>query len=113
MDEITYLVLVPIGTSLALIPLRRQRPLYWWLALLGLATAIGATMAAIGAGATGRETAGGLVLFLLPLALMFLVLRAELFARRLYLIPVLGPLVYFVGVGVSLSVVVTLGLLQP
>jgi hypothetical protein len=44
---------------------------------------------------------------------MFLVLRAEVFERRILLIPVIGPLVYLVGVGLGMSVVVALGLLQP
>jgi hypothetical protein len=41
------------------------------------------------------------------------VLRAEIFARRPYLIPLVGVVVYVAGVLLSLSVVVSLGLLEP
>ena len=110
MAESTYLLVVPIILSLVLIPLRRQRPLFWWLLLLVVGLGI---LGVLSIQAEDDELVGTTILFLGPLMAMFVVLRAELFRRHLFLIPVLGPVVYLVGVAVALSVVVTLGFLQP
>lgn len=112
MNEALYLV-APVVISFALIPLRRQRPLYWWLIFGGSALLMGLAIVLVGRQGPAVEVVGALILYLLPLVLMFLVLRADVFARRLYLIPLLGPLVYLAGVALSLSIVVTLGILQP
>jgi len=113
MNEVAYLFVIPVALSLVLIPLRRQPSRQWWLTLLGMALVIGGVIGARGAGMPPPELAGGFIMFLLPLLLMFLGLRAHVFSRRLYLIPLLGPPIYWLGVLISLSIVVTLGLLQP
>lgn len=114
MGENAYLFVVPIVVSFILIPLRRQRPLFWWLLLLAVALVIaGVLLLRAEPASAASELVGTAILLLGPLVAMFVVLRAGVFRRRLYLIPLLGPVVYLVGVAVALSVVVTLGLLQP
>jgi len=114
MNEVTFLAVLPIGVALILMLLRRQPARYWWFAYLGVTGMVVAGWIAVGGiEAPERKLVGTLVLALLPLSLMFLVLRAELFERRIYLVPLLGPLIYLAGVGLALSIVVTLGLLQP
>jgi len=59
------------------------------------------------------ERWGIMMLFLIPNCILFVSLREDIFLRRIYLIALLGPLVYAVGFFVALSFVVGLGLLQP
>lgn len=111
MSEAMYLFLVPIAVSLALVPLRRHRPIYWWLALVALVTA-GIVFSVTGE-ASWRHGGQGLLLAGVPLTVMFAALRADLFRRRLYLIPLLGPVFYLVGVSLSLAIGVATGVLEP
>jgi hypothetical protein len=111
MSETVYLFLVPIAVSLALIPLRRQRPIYWWFALVALVI-VGIVLAVRGQ-ADWRHLGQGALLAGLPLAVMLCALRADVFRRRLYLIPILGPVFYLVGVSLSLAIGVATGVLEP
>lgn len=111
MSEAGYLFLAPIAVSLALVPLRRQRPIYWWLALIGLVAA--GILISITGEADWLHLGQGILLAGGPLTVMFAALRADLFRRRLYLIPILGPVFYLVGVSLSLAIGVATGVLEP
>jgi hypothetical protein len=111
MSETMYLFLVPIAISLALIPLRRQRPIYWWLALVTLV--VGGMVLAVRGELDWLHVGQGALLAGIPLTVMLCALRVDVFRRRLYLIPILGPVFYLAGVSLSLAIGVATGVLEP
>lgn len=111
MSEAEYLFVLPVIISLGLVPLRRRRPAYWWLALLALiALTIVISVANDG---SPLDLWQSVLLVAAPLTLMFAALRADLFRRRPYLILIVGPGLYLIGVGLSLALGVATGLMNP
>lgn len=111
MSETVYLLVIPIAVSLGLVPLRRRQPIYWWLALVVLVM-VGMIIGARGQ-ADWLHLEQGALLTGVPLTSMLCALRADVFRRRLYLIPVLGPVFYLAGVSLSLAIGVATGVLEP
>ena len=111
MSDAVILGLVPLVLALFLVWLRGQQPVLWWLTLLGYAVMVG--MFLIFRATDVREAIGGSLLYLLPVVAMFVGLRPALFLRNRWLIPPVGIVLYLAGLMVSLSMNVSMGLLQP
>lgn len=113
MSDLDYLILLPLVLSAVLIPLRRQRAVYWWIAFLVTELVIGAFLLKGADAPSSVRDFGPFLLYALPIACMFAVLRLDLFRRRPILMILAGPASFLAGVSLSLAVVVGLGLMEP
>lgn len=113
MSDVGYLILLPLALSAVLIPLRRQRAVYWWTAFIVTELIIGGFLLKEAGVPSNARDSGPFLLYALPIACMFGVLRLDLFRRRPILIIMAGPVSFLAGVSLSLAVVVGLGLMEP
>lgn len=113
MPVLLSLMLMAIFAPLALIYLRARSASVWWCSFLSVTVVLVVVIWFQASALETKELLGVLLLFIVPLTLLFLVARSEFFAKRRMLIGVLGPLVFIAGFFLALSFVVGLGLLQP
>ena len=111
MSDLVFLAVAPAALSMFLVWLRLKRSALWWLSLLIYAALV--TLFVLSRARDWQVIAGSLLLYLLPVALMFLGLRLPVFQRRRWLIPPAGIALYLLGLAFSLSINVTAGLIQP
>lgn len=111
MSDLPLLLVMPIVLCAILVWLRARRAAAWWLGLVGYSAAV--VVFAVARGGEWRIMVGGILIYVLPVLLMFLGLRPTVFLRRRWLIPPVGLMLYLVGLAVSLSINVSAGLIQP
>jgi hypothetical protein len=107
MTELEYLIIAPVVASILAATIRGRSAALWWI--------VWSSLFVLGIVAYGvlDEPDWSLLLIFGPLAAMCLVLRLDVFERRPLLILILGPVVYWLGVLLTLAIAVPLGLLTP
>jgi hypothetical protein len=105
--EFDYLILAPVAASILAAAIRGRSTALWWVVWPSLAFLCAVAFGVLDAPDWSFLLIAG------PISAMCLVLRLDVFGRRPWLVLVAGPIVYWLGVLLTLAIAVPFGLLIP